>query len=267
MNTHISPQQIADYRDRGFHVMEEFLSPAELEEWREAVDEAVGERGDRRILGFEGTKGDAGESYYDRVFIQRVNLWQSSERIKRLILDERIGRMCCELEGIEGIRVWHDQALIKPPGANQTSWHLDNPYWSFASRHAVSIWIALDDATPANGCLYFLPGTHKEADPTKNVGITPDMAALFNCYPQWRKVAPVAAPMRAGQCSFHNGLVAHAAGPNLTAGYRRAMTCAFMPVGSTFNGQRNILTAEQLAVLKVGDELRDDVKNPVIWAR
>ena len=39
--------------------------------------------------------------------------------------------------------------------------HLDVPYWSFTSLHAISVWIALDDATLENGCMYFMPGSHK----------------------------------------------------------------------------------------------------------
>jgi len=182
------------------------------------------------------------------------------------MLDQRIGRLAADLEGIEGIRVWHDQTLIKPPWANATSWHLDNPYWSFTSRHATSIWIALDDATMQRGCLYFLPGSHKEAT-EDNVTIGPSMGDLFKVYPQWAGRDPVVAQMKAGSCSFHNGLCAHAAGPNMTPLFRRAMTCGFMPDGATFNGKQNILTKEQVARLQVGDVLDDEAQNPLIFSR
>ena len=49
------------------------------------------------------------------------------------MLDERLGKMAADLAGVEGIRIWHDQALIKEAWANPTAWHLDNPYWSFPS--------------------------------------------------------------------------------------------------------------------------------------
>ena len=51
----------------------------------------------------------------------------------------------------------------------------------------------------------------------------------------------------------------------MTNGYRRAMTCAYMPDGSTFNGQRNILKDEQIARLEVGDVLRDPAQNPMVY--
>jgi phytanoyl-CoA hydroxylase len=261
MNTELSEAQVRSYRESGFLVVEDFLTAEELADWREAVMEAVNSRGDVRIPGFEGDS----TGYYGRVFVQRVNLWQTSERVERLMLDERLGRMAAELAGVDGIRIWHDQALMKQPWANQTSWHVDVPYWSFDSRDAISLWVALDDATLQNGCLFFLPGTHRQAR-FDNVGIGPNMGDLFQVYPEWASITPVAAPMRAGSCSFHNGLVAHAANANMTPGWRRAMTCGYMPDGCRFNGKQNILTREQLERLSVGDPLADDCQNPLIYS-
>ncbi len=62
----------------------------------------------------------------------------------------------------------------------------------------------------------------------------------------------------------HNGLSAHGAGPNMTPYPKRAMTCAYMPVGARFNGQKNILSDEQVAKLKVGDVLDDEQQNPLV---
>ena len=72
-------------------------------------------------------------------------------------------------------------------------------------------------------------------------------------------------PVPAGSAVFHNGLIAHAAGANMTNKPRRAMTCGFMPDGSTFNGKRNILPEELFKKYKVGDVLNDDAFNPLIW--
>lgn len=264
MKTDLSAEQIAFYRENGFVVLDEFLSPQELETWRAAVDAAVAARGKRKI----STRDDMVEKdeYYDRVFVQRINLWQDNPAMRELILDERIGQMAAALEGIDGIRVWHDQALIKQPWGNPTAWHLDAPYWSFSSVHSISIWIALDDATLQNGCLYFLPGSHKKQS-FDNVGIGQNIGDLFRVYPEFGEIEPVPAPMKAGSCSFHNGLVAHGAGANMTPRSRRAMTCAFMPDGSTFNGKQNILTKAEIERLNIGDPLNDEAQNPLVYSR
>ena len=268
MNCEVTQAQIDSYQENGFVVFDDFLTPDELETWRDAVDEAVGNRKDQKLV-VEGADEDddrwkAGDSYYDYVFVQRINLWKDSPAVRKLILDPRIGRMASLLSGTEGMRVWHDQALIKQPWANPTAWHLDNPYWSFYSRNSTSIWVALDDATYQNGCLYFLGGSHKLTT-YDNVGITENMADIFRVYPDFVNLPSMSAPMKAGSCSFHNALLVHGAGANMTGGWRRAMTCGFMPYGSTFNGNQNILSDEQFASYELGDVLDDDNQNPVVW--
>jgi len=269
MKNELSQEQVRYYQENGFVVIEDFLSPEELEEWRAAVIEAIAERNGIKIPGQDikvgmddGINEDA--EYFSKVFDQLLNLWQTNDRVKKMMTDVRIGKMAAELAGVDGIRIWHDQALFKKPWANPTSWHLDTPFWSFSSRQALSIWVALDDATLENGCLYFIPGSFKETT-FENKGIGKNMDGIFDVYPQFKTVNSVAAKMKAGSCSFHNGLTIHGAGANMTCGHRRAMTCAYMPDGSVFNGQANILPGTYLETLAVGDLLNNDAQNPLIY--
>lgn len=265
MKTRLTQQQIDSYRTNGFLLIEDFFTPQELEQWGQTVAEAASSRGNMKLPGRMEAKPDS-DDYIEHVFVQRMNLWQSSQPVRDLIFNEELGRMMCELAGIDGIRLWHDSSMVKQPWGNATTWHLDNPYWSFSSKDSISIWIPFQDATMQNGCLYFLPGTHKTArfDPTK---IGPNMESLFQIYPEWSKIEPVAVPVKAGSVSIHNGLVAHAAGPNMTPRSRRAFALHFMPEGSKFNGERNVLTPERFAKLKVGDSLDDDAENPLVYSR
>ena len=102
--------------------------------------------------------------------------------------------------------------------ANPTNWHVDNPYDPFYSRAAIMLWVALDDATVQNGCLYFLDGTHLQGD----VGVQADLSranvgGLFRAFPEWGTSDPSVAEVRAGAGIFINGMLAHAAGPNMTS--------------------------------------------------
>ncbi|MRG45458.1 phytanoyl-CoA dioxygenase family protein [Chitinophaga sp. SYP-B3965] len=269
MKHELSQTQISQYQQDGFLVIEDFLSPDDLAFWREALTEALAKRNGNKMPDRKEVYGkgdDADKSYYDNVFDQMINLWQDNEKIKDIMLDARIGKMAAELSGADGIRIWHDQALVKKPWANPTSWHLDTPYWSFTDRRALSIWVALDDATLENGCLFFIPGSHLKTT-FENPGIGKNMGAIFSVYPEFKTTRAVAAPMKAGSCSFHNGLTIHGAHANMTPGYRRAMTCAYMPDGNTFNGIQNILNDEQVARLKTGDLLNDDKQNPLLYSR
>ena len=268
MRSQLSVEQILSYRSNGFVVIDDFLDADELETWRSTLSEAVVNRRGKRFhddtVMADAFSADEQTEFYDKVFDQLVNLWQTDQAMEKLILDPRIGRMAAELAGVDGVRVWHDQALIKRPYANPTAFHLDVPYWSFTSRDAISIWVALDDATEANGCLYFFPGSHLETS-TENVKIGQNVGAIFDVYPQFADRPAASGVMTAGSCSFHNGLTIHGAGANMTNGLRRAMTCAFMPDGAVFNGQQNVLSDAQVAALRVGDRLDDPAQNPLVY--
>lgn len=275
MNFSISEAQKKYYQENGFVVQENFLSPEELAEWRAAIDEAAQARNGRRFSNKEGyetkttvsDKQDAPTAAAKdfSAFHQSVNLWREYPRVRKLILDSRIGKMASELEALDGIRIWHDQSLIKRPWDGFTAYHRDNPYWSFHHPKAISVWIALDDATYENGCLYFIPGSHKDVS-FRNANIGKNLGAIFEALPEFSKVKPVAAPMKAGSCSFHNGLTIHGAGANMTPFPRRAMTIQFMPPNQVFNGQENILTASEMAALKIGDRLDDEERNPMVFS-
>lgn len=270
MKSELSKYQIEFYRENGYIVIEDFLDNSELDLWRDSVEEALIERNGQKMPGKAVKVGDedginSDADYFKNVFDQLLNLWQTNDKVKELILDPRIGKLATELSGADGIRVWHDQALIKRPWANPTSWHLDTPFWSFSDRRALSIWIALDDVTLENGSMFFIPGSHKETTfDASNIG--KNMGEIFEFYPQFRQARSVPAVMKAGSCSFHNGLTIHGAHANMTSGFRRAMTCAFMPDGSTFNGKENILPEAYLKTLKEGDLLNNDNQNPLLYS-
>jgi phytanoyl-CoA hydroxylase len=265
MSHKVTADQVAAYQANGFLVIENFLDPGELENWRVQVEEAVQQRlstprAERKMTNI--TEDD--DDFYSQVFLQCLKLADTHAGMRTLMTDPKLGEAAATLAGVDGVRIWHDQALIKPPFGNPTGWHLDNPYWSFSSRDSISIWVALDDATLGNGCMWYLPGSHKTAR-FAGAGIGANMADLFRVYPEWREIEPVACPCPAGSAVFHNGLTAHGAGANMTNRPRRAMTCAYMPEGSTFNGVKNILPTAYFESLKVGQVLDDDVINIPVW--
>ncbi|MBB5436689.1 ectoine hydroxylase-related dioxygenase (phytanoyl-CoA dioxygenase family) [Pedobacter sp. AK017] len=269
MNYKLSSTQVSFYKENGYLIVENFLDEEELEHWRKTVFSAVENRAGQKMPGKEAKVGEddginKDADYFGKVFDQLLNLWQTDKGVKELMLDRRIGEMVSALSNADGVRIWHDQALFKRPFANPTAWHLDTPFWSFSDRQALSIWVALDDSTLENGCLYFIPGSFKHTK-FENVGIGKNMNGIFEFYPELAQINSVAAPLKAGSCSFHNGLTIHGAGPNMTNGFRRAMTCAYMPDGNVFNGQANILPKAYLDTLAIGDLLNNEEQNPLIY--
>jgi len=123
----VTSSDIDAYRQNGYHVVPNLLSPSQLEHWRSIIFGAVEDRADRKLkfpTESEEDHTNVDLEYYDNVFTQRVNLWQTHKSVKDLLLASGsvIGKIAADLEGIDCIRIWHDQALIKQPFANPTSW-------------------------------------------------------------------------------------------------------------------------------------------------
>ena len=122
-----------------------------------------------------------------------------------------------------GVSVYFSQIFFKPPeGGGPKPAHQDNFYFGPNDEEGVvTAWIALDDATLENGCLYFGEGSNlgpvyphvAPADEPFNLQL-PD--ALLARQP----MSP--APVRRGGVSFHHGNTFHQSGPNLSTQWRRA---------------------------------------------
>ena len=263
MITELAEAQLEFYRDNGYVVVAGLLDAVELAAWRAALGTAVAQHAGRG-----GLHNQEQEGYYRQVFVQHVNLWTTSDAIRPLVLDARLGRLAAELAGVAGIRLYHDHAMIKQPWANPTNWHIDGSGCPFWSRRANVLWIPLDDATIQNGCLYFLPGSHE----TSRFEVDGELGearigGLLDAYPEWRGIEPAAAQVRAGDGVFFNAMVAHAAGPNMTIHPRRTVALVYLPQGAVYNGTPHILPEDLVARLAKGDPLEDDRYLPVVYRR
>jgi phytanoyl-CoA hydroxylase len=266
MRDRATAEEIERYRRDGFVVLRDVLDAGEVARWRATLAAAVSRRDGR--LPERGTQYaeffHTEHEYYDRVFTQKINLWKTDEAVRPLVLSPGLGRIAAELAGAAGVRVYLDQALVKEPYANPTAFHVDVPFWAFTSPDALTIWIAMDDATLQNGCLGYIPGSQREQR-FDNADIGPELGALFEVYPQWKDVEPVFCPVPAGSAVAHNGLTAHGAGANMTPRQRFAMTVAYMPDGATFNGLQDVYTTAEAARLRRGERLADPALNPLVY--
>ena len=93
--------------------------------------------------------------------------------------------------------------IDKAPGTRTpTPWHQDCAYWiDLPDRRAASCWIALDDATVDNGCMWFVPGSHRRPmRPHRSAGRG---GGALECDASEAEGTPV--PLAAGSCTFHAG--------------------------------------------------------------
>jgi phytanoyl-CoA hydroxylase len=237
----LTQDQIDQYRRDGFIELDNVITGAVLDSMRSAIVNAVAAETSEA----SGKPKTGTRATYEKIFNQKVNLWQRHPDIARYSLSAALGRIAMQLEG-RPMRIWHDQALFKEPmkGNNKTPWHQDAVYWPHVDRwHETTIWIALKDATTQNGCMAFVEGT-QSLGPLPPVDLS-DPQDLFDNAPHLRPVKPIPRPLKAGSATFHNGLTFHYAGPNKSDETREAFAIIYMPDGTRYDGKPHIVTDGQ----------------------
>ena len=121
MRLDIDRSAIDAFARDGFVVVENALDADELETWRDIVGDAVAKRLDAQD-GLNNQHPDA-DAFYAKVFTQAMRLGDTHDGIRGLISDPALGKLAATLVGADAVRMWHDQALVKPPHGNQTTWH------------------------------------------------------------------------------------------------------------------------------------------------
>ena len=122
------------------------------------------------------------------------------------------------------VRFWHDQLFCKPARhGGVVAWHQDYSYWTRTKPMAhLSCWIGLDDSTRDNGCVHYVPGSHRwELLPI--TGLANDMRAIEEVLTdeQRSQFKPVAIELKAGEASFHHPLMIHGSYQNRSDQPRR----------------------------------------------
>jgi ectoine hydroxylase-related dioxygenase (phytanoyl-CoA dioxygenase family) len=124
-----------------------------------------------------------------------------------------------------GVRFWHDQLFSKPARhGGVVAWHQDYSYWTRTKPMThLTCWIALDDATKENGCLHYVPGSHRW-DLLPKPALAGDMNAIQTVLSAEQKAQfkPVAIELKKGMATFHHPLMLHGSFENNTDGPRRA---------------------------------------------
>jgi len=146
---------IDHFNEKGFVIAEKLLEVSEIKHYRKVLDEAVRLRKqlDKRKL--------SEKTEYEQSFIQCQNLWEDNPEIRELAFDQRIAATAAKLLGVDRLRIWHDQALVKESGGRETDAHHDQPYWPIKESNTITAWIPLVPISENNGQMGFFPGSHK----------------------------------------------------------------------------------------------------------
>jgi ectoine hydroxylase-related dioxygenase (phytanoyl-CoA dioxygenase family) len=166
-------------------------------------------------------------STYGKAFLQLFNLWCENTIVKELIFSKRIAKIAADLMQVDGVRLYHDQALFKEGGGGITPWHADQYYWPLSSDKTITAWMPLQ-ATPLEmGPLEFSAGSHVIVE-GRELGIGDESEEIIQKKLRVTDFKHVIEPFDLGEISFHSGWIFHRAGANITDDMRKVMTIIYM---------------------------------------
>jgi ectoine hydroxylase-related dioxygenase (phytanoyl-CoA dioxygenase family) len=204
---------------------------------------------------------------YSRAFLQVTNLWRHNDSVRSLVYSRRLARIAARLLGVEGVRLYHDQALYKEPGGGITPWHADQYYWPFASDRTITGWIPLQETPTELGALEFARGSHR-FEFGRDLPISDESECAVQRELLARGFEVDQAPYALGDASFHLGWTFHRAGPNTSTVPRRVMTVIYMDADIVVSEPTNDNRRADLAAFMPGVEIGavpDSDLNPVLY--
>lgn len=217
----IAPEQIETYRRTGHVTMPGVFRPEEMQ----ALATDIEHWGEEFLAGLPPDKRtwyiDGGVKARE-VLRKLDNPHYHRDSVRRIASDPRLTGLVESVIG-PGVKIYFSQVFFKPPeGGGPKSVHQDNFYFGPGDPEGiVTAWVALDDATVENGCLYFGEGTHR--GPVYKHVAPPGTPYELHVPPDEAARHPMtAAPVPRGGVSFHHGNVFHQSGPNHSPRWRRA---------------------------------------------
>lgn len=252
-----------EYQRDGYILLRDVCPSMELAPYRDAIKETcLGNAGELKPIGERDTFGKA--------FIQVGNIWQKDERAARFTLAKRFGQIAADLMGVDGVRLYHDQALFKEPGGGNTPWHQDQFYWPLDGVKTITMWMPLVYVPAEMMAMKFAAGSHVDG-PLTMKEISDDSEKIFEQHIVKNKLKMhQVQEMAAGDATFHDGWVLHGAPENRTDRMREVMTIIYFEDGGVISEPDSKYREADLAAWfpgqKPGEPASSEL-NPVVWKR
>jgi ectoine hydroxylase-related dioxygenase (phytanoyl-CoA dioxygenase family) len=227
------PVDVEEYQRDGFLVLDDVLEPEELKALRrESVSLCRGERGS--VGGLEAPTANMSDDDVVRRVLCIHFPHKLSPLMSELLALPRIVGVLTQLIGPD-VKAMQSMLFLKAAGKPGQAWHQDEYFIPTRDRSLTAAWIALDDATTENGCLWVLPGSHRRGViyPEREIDDT-----RFDCsteayhFPyEDSEAIPVEVP--AGGAIIFDGYLLHRSLPNVAKrGLRRAIANHYMSAQS-----------------------------------
>jgi ectoine hydroxylase-related dioxygenase (phytanoyl-CoA dioxygenase family) len=204
---------------------------------------------------------------YSKLFTQVTNIWRMSDAARDTVFNRRFAEVAAQLLGVPSVRLYHDQALFKPPGGDRTPWHQDKYYWPLDTDRTITMWLPLVDVEKQMGSMIFASGSHR-ADGLGDLSISAETDRRLTTIIKERAWPIWSEPIRAGDATFHAGATLHSAGANRSDRVREVLTVIYFASGTRVampsNPNQQVDMEVFLPGAKPGEEAKSEL-NPVLY--
>lgn len=250
-NIVLTQEQINFFWDNGFLAIEQISSPAEIEIMRAAYDKIFQQRAGRdegNQFDLAGTDEDGKQAALPQI----LNPAKYAPELKDTLAEANARSIAKQLFARMGnpelVTGGVAHAIFKPARVGApTPWHQDEAYWNpLVDPISLSVWMPLQPATPENGCMQFIPGTHQwEVEEHHSINHDPRIHGLeIDEKVEVDYSKAVVCPLPAGGCTLHLSRTLHYTGPNHSEMPRRALIMGFQLPGRPYQGERRFIWNE-----------------------
>lgn len=219
----LTDDQVSFYRQHGYVAGIRMLEPHQIESLRQELAELVNPSHAGRPLFYEYNSNESSDP--STVLFHALGAWRVTPALHDVLWNPRFLQAASQLLNAP-VRFWHDQIFFKPAHhGGVVAWHQDYSYWTRTQPMAhLSCWIGLDDSTVDNGCVHYVPGSHRwNLLPITGLANNMDSIQTVLSEEQKREFTPVPIELKAGEASFHHPLMVHGSYENRTDRARRAV--------------------------------------------
>lgn len=226
-------EQARFFVENGYLVVPDLVSPEEIEELRQDTVRIA--RGEYPCEGFEPLPADTpdAEALKNILCIHQPHFISPvmEKYVKHPGICEVLSQItAAHLPHWDGsVKCMQSMLFVKPPGFQGQAWHQDEIYIPTRDRSLIGAWIAMDDATVENGCLWILPGSHRMGYlyPQRDHNNPDEFDFAQESY-GFDDSGEIPVEVKTGTVVFFNGYLLHRSRKNRSSGYRRVLVNHYM---------------------------------------
>ncbi|MBL0745628.1 phytanoyl-CoA dioxygenase family protein [Chryseolinea lacunae] len=240
----LSDEQLAFFEENGYLANIKLLEGGQVDQLNRELAEIMDPAHPLHHLFYEFHSNESEDA--NAVLFHSLGHWRLTEGFHDVLWNPRFVIPASQLFGNRAVRFWHDQLFCKPAHhGGVVAWHQDYSYWTRTTpMQHLTCWVALDDASKENGCLHYIPKSHRWnlLDRTSLAGTMDGLDKFLTDTQKEQFGNKVAIEMPRGYATFHHPLMVHGSYANHSPRSRRAFVLNVFADGTTSNTDDPVLS-------------------------